>query len=144
MPWFDANMPVPRITPDTRAFWAACRDRRLVVQRCTRCGEYRFAPAPICPECHGSDHENVESSGRGEVFTWTITHRPVHPAVRQALPFNVVVVRLDDCGGACIVSNLVGVPNEQIRAGLPVTVVWDPIDEEITLPRFRALPKETL
>lgn len=132
-------MPVPRITPDTRDFWEACRAHKLIVQRCERCRTYRFAPSPICPRCQSADFTNVESLGVGEVFTWTVTHRTVHPAVNDNLPFNVAVIRLNDCGGAFITSNLVDVRNEDIHAGMPVEVVWDKINEQITLPRFRRL-----
>ncbi|KAA0241015.1 MAG: OB-fold domain-containing protein [Dehalococcoidia bacterium] len=139
MAFFGPEMPLPAIGPDTRDFWEACREHRLVVQRCTGCQSFRFAPAPVCFECHSWDYENVESNGVGEVYTWTITHRAIHPAVAQAVPYNTVVVRLLDCGGAMITSNLVGVANEEIRPGMLVRVEWDEIDSDITLPRFRPL-----
>jgi hypothetical protein len=34
-------------------------------------------------------------------------------------------------------SNVVGIPNETIRCDMPVTVVFDPVTDTITLPRFR-------
>lgn len=139
MSLFGPTMPVPAIDPDTREFWEACRERRLVVQRCKDCGSFRFAPAPICYECHSWEYELVQSEGVGEVYTWTITHRPIHPAVANAVPYNTVVVRLLDCGGAMITSNLIGVANDAIHAGMRVRVEWDEINEEVTLPRFRPL-----
>lgn len=138
MSLFDQNMPIPRVTPDTHAFWEGCRQHRLLVQRCTGCSDFRFAPGPICPRCHSREHVNVETKGLGEVFTWTVTYRPVHPATRKALPFNVVVVRLDDCGRVFIVSNLLGVSNDEIYAGMPVELSWERISDVITLPRFLA------
>ncbi len=137
MPLFGPTMPVPAPGPDTREFWEACRQHRLQVQRCAACGRFRFAPAPICHACHSREYEWVVSEGIGEVYTWTITHRPFHPAVADAVPYNTVVVRLHDCGGAMITSNLVGIPNDEIRPGMLVMVDWDDIDDEITLPRFR-------
>ncbi len=143
MPLFKENMPVPEITPDTREFWEACREHRLVVQRCAECQAFRFAPSPICHHCHSPRYDNVESRGVGEIYTWTVTHRAVHPAVVDRLPFNVVVVRLADCGGTFITSNLVEAPVEALRPGLAVEVVWERINAEITLPRFRPLPQSS-
>lgn len=139
MPIFQENMPIPQITPDTRDFWQACREYRLVVQRCKQCNAFRFAPVPVCHNCNSFEFENVQSKGIGDVFTWTVTYRSVHPAADAALPFNIVVVRLADCGGAMITSNLLDTQPDEIVAGTQVQVVWDRINDEITLPRFRRI-----
>ena len=136
-PLFGPDMPVPHVEVDTREFWEACRDHRLVVQRCTGCGSYRFAPTPACYQCQSFDYEWVESAGAGRVYSWTVVHQAVHPAVEAAVPYNVVVVELDDCGGAKLVSNLLGVAPDDLRAGMPVRVEWDDVADDVTLPRFR-------
>ena len=138
MPLFEATMPKPVLDdPDTEAFWKACREHRLIVQQCTACGTFRFAPVPICFSCLSPEYRWVDSSGTGEVYTWTICHRSYHPATQGRLPYNVVVVRLDDCGGALITSNLIGPGAENpIHAGMRARVVWDDVDEGCSLPRF--------
>jgi uncharacterized OB-fold protein len=133
---FDHSLLVPSVDADTDAFWRACAEHRLVVQRCGVCGEYRFAPAPICHNCSSFDTILVESEGRGELYTWTIVHRPAHPAVEPAVPYNVAVVRLYDCGGAMITTNVVEVANDDLVAGMPLRVRWDDVSEAISLPRF--------
>ena len=132
-------MPTPTFDEDTREFWAACLDHRLVVQQCAQCGAYRFAPAPICHACRSFEYRWVESEGIGEVYTWTVTYRAVHPATEHEIPYNTVVVKLLDCGGALITSNLGGVANDDIRAGMRVRVAWDDISPDLALPRFRPL-----
>jgi uncharacterized OB-fold protein len=133
---FGPGMPRPAIDPDTEAFWSACREHRLVVQRCTECGAHRFAPAPICHRCRSFETELDVSAGRGRLYTWTIVHQALHPAVADAAPYNVAVVRLDDCGGALVTTNIVGVADDELVAGMPVEVWWDDVDDELTLPRF--------
>jgi uncharacterized OB-fold protein len=132
-------MPTPIVDEDTREFWDASRAHRLIVQQCSQCDSYRFAPAPICFSCHSRDFRWVESEGIGEVYTWTVTYRPVHSATEEAAPYNSVVVKLADCGGAMLVSNLIGVDNDDIHAGMKVAVEWDDITPEISVPRFRPL-----
>lgn len=130
-------MPVPIIDEDTREFWEACRQHRLVVQQCDTCGNFRFAPAPICFSCHSSTFSWIESEAIGEVYTWIITHRPVHPATRDAVPYNSAVIKLLDCGGALITSNLIDIDDKDIEAGMKVSLVWDDISNDFSLPRFR-------
>jgi uncharacterized protein len=137
--FFDAGMPLPYPDEDTKEFWDGCNRERLQVQRCAACGAWRFAPGPVCYQCWSMEYEYVTSRGQGEVFSWTISYREVHPATRGAVPYNTVVVRLDDCGGAMVTSNLVDVNNEHIYAGMPVGVVWERVSETIVLPRFRPL-----
>lgn len=139
MSFFGPTMPYPQADPDTQEFWDACNQHRLVIQQCTNCKSFRFAPVAICYNCNSWDYENVESEGIGEVFTWTISHLPIHPAVEQAIPFNIVAVKLLDCGGATMTSNLVGVKNEDIKAGMRVKVEWDEVQPGVTLPRFRPI-----
>jgi hypothetical protein len=107
------------------------------VQRCDDCGEFRFAPLPICHACRSSAFTWVESTGVGEVYTWTVVHHAVHPATQASVPYNVVVVRLLDCGGAKLVSNVVDIEPAELEAGMRVEVVWDVLDAGPTLPRFR-------
>ena len=135
-PFFGPEMPIPAMEIDTKEFWENCKQHRLTVQRCVQCDAYRFAPTPVCYECQSPKYEWIESEGIGEVYAWTIAHHGVHPAVTEALPYNSTVVRLLDCGGAMLLTNLVGVENEDIEAGMKVRVEWDEITPDITLPRF--------
>jgi uncharacterized protein len=134
---FGPSMPVPIVDEDTQEFWAACKEHRLVVQRCEDCGAFRFAPSPVCYECRSFRYEWVESAGVGEVYTWTVTYRCYHTAAEGAIPYNVVVVRLGDCGGAMVTSNLLGVDNDRIEPGMRVELVWEDVSSECALPRFR-------
>ena len=129
-------MPRPQIEPLTEPFWAAARQGRLVIQRCTDCGAFRHLPHVMCGSCQSPAHEWVESAGRGTVFTYTIVTHPVHAATKSAVPYNVVLVKLGDCGGVLVPSNVVDCPPEEVRVGMKVNVVLERVDDEIAIPRF--------
>lgn len=74
-------------------------------------------------------------SGRGIVHTYTICHPPVLPAFENKVPYNVVIVRLDE--GPFMVSNLVDCPNEEIEIGMPVEVAFTEVEDDLVLPLFR-------
>jgi len=127
--------PRPLLGRDTRGFWEHLRRHELVIQRCRECRAYRHHPRPMCPECHSLAFEWAPMSGRGEVYTYALVHHLLHPFWAGRTPYNVVLVELEE--GVRIVSNLVECPNEEIRIGMPVTVVWEDVSEEISLPMFK-------
>lgn len=62
-----AGIPPPGVTEETRAFWDAAAEGRLVVERCAACGAYGFPARGICRSCRGRAMEPPEVTGRGEV-----------------------------------------------------------------------------
>jgi hypothetical protein len=130
-----AMRPVPEITDELRPFFAAAREGRLVVQRCPDCGELRFPPRPICSRCLGRRSEWATVSGRGEIFSFNVMHQVYHPGFAKEVPYPVVLVDLEE--GCRVLSNMSDCPRESLRIGLPVEVVFERIDEDIVLPKFR-------
>jgi uncharacterized protein len=130
------GLPLPEADAWTAPFWEGCAQHRLTVQHCTRCGAFAYPPSPLCAKCGSRELDWVESRGRGEVFTYTVAHHAVHPAVKDQVPYGIIVVRLDDCGGVLLTSNLVDAPVEALRVGLRVVLVWDDLADGIALPRF--------
>jgi len=137
--FFPDSMPPPLANAITLPFWQAAAEHRLVVQRCTACGHTRLPPGPVCPECRSAEADWKELSGRGEIYTYTIVHRPI--AAGQPLPTVIAIVALDDAGGVRMISNLVGVDPSEVAIGMPVEVVWEDMTAELAIPRFRVTEK---
>ena len=135
MPYLPGDL--PRLVPgrDDAPWWDALRRHELVVQRCARCGTHRFPARDLCSRCLSRDVEWVRVSGRGTVFSWAVMHQVYHPGFASEVPYAVVVIALDE--GARLVSNLVGCPPGEIRADMPVEVVFEDVTPEVTLPKFR-------
>lgn len=127
---------VPPYLPHERGFEWACRERRLCIQRCLDCHRFRHPPQPRCAHCRSDRSEWAEVSGEGEVYTWTVVRHAVNPALRDSLPYNVVVVLLDGTDGVRLVSNLVDALPEALQIGLRVTLTWERRGD-IDLPCFR-------
>jgi len=64
-----------------------------------------------------------------------VFHRAYHPAFADDLPYAVACVELAE--GPRLMSNIVGVPPDQIRCDMPVEVVFEKISDDISLPKFR-------
>lgn len=130
-----ATKPVPEITPEMAPFWAAARERRLVVQRCTGCGTLRFPARPRCSACLGGDAEWVPVSGRGEVFSYVVMHQAAHPGFAAAVPYAVAAVQLAE--GVRMLAGVTGVPPHDVRIGMPVEVAFEERGPDVLLPVFR-------
>jgi uncharacterized protein len=127
--------PLPQVTPEMKPFWDAARRHELVLQRCAGCGTHRFPARDICSRCLSRDAAWAPVSGRGTVFSWAIMHQVYHPGFAAEVPYAVVVIDLDE--GARLVSNLVDCAPADVRAGMPVEVVFDDVAPDVTLPKFR-------
>jgi uncharacterized OB-fold protein len=88
--------------PLSRPFWAAARERRLILQRCVVCGHRQFYPRPFCLKCMGGV-EWVESPGRGTVYSKTDVTVEV-PGFTP--PYCVAIIELDE--GPRLMSHIVG------------------------------------
>ena len=122
---------------DTEPFWEACRRRELRLQQCASCQRFRHPPSPGCPHCGSTDVSWTRVCGRGRVFSYTTVHHPALPALADRVPYDIVVVELDDAPGARLVGNLVGTGGAALAVGMLVEVEWDEVEPGIVLPQFR-------
>jgi hypothetical protein len=127
--------PVPRIDEESRGWWEALQRHELYVQRCRACGTIRLPPRAVCPVCLSSDVEWVRASGRGTVYSFTVTHQNQAPGFREELPYVLAIVELEE--GPRIMTNIVGGAPDAVRIGMPVEVVFDDVTPEVTLAKFR-------
>jgi uncharacterized OB-fold protein len=127
--------PLPVPTPLSQPFWTACKERRLLAQRCARCGGHVFIPRAFCPRCLGPDLAWVPVLGSGVVVTYTVVWRAQTPAFET--PYVIAVVRLDE--GHEMMTNLVDADVATVRIGMRVQVRFVDVSAEITLPCFAPL-----
>lgn len=126
-------LPVPDV--ETRPFWDACREGRLTLQRCTNCGHRRFPPTFYCAKCNSAEHEWIESTGRGRVFSWIVVRHPVPREIYAVdVPYVVALIELDE--GVRIASNIVGIEPEEVTANMAVRAIFKPVTPDVTLPIF--------
>jgi uncharacterized OB-fold protein len=130
-----SSKPIPTKTPELAPFFEGAKRGELIVQKCEGCGRLRFPARALCSNCWSEDASWTPVSGRGEVFSYNIMHQVYHPGFAAEIPYAVVVVKLQE--GIKITSNLVGIKPHEIRCGMQVEVVFEQLNEEVTLPKFR-------
>ena len=123
----------PVVSPDTAFFWAGTAAGELRIQRCEGCGRLRHPPGPRCPACGAAKPGYQVAAGTGEVYSYLVHHHP--PVPGKQVPFVVALVTLTE--GVRMVGELLGVPPDRVRIGLPVRAEFVRIDDELTLPAWR-------
>jgi uncharacterized protein len=124
----------PPVSEDTEPFWDATRERRLVLQWCTRCERAVFHPRAACPRCLGDHLEWRPSAGRGRVHAASVQHRPGNPFMAGRVPYVVALVDLDD--GVRMMTNVVDCDPGDVTIDMPVEVTWEPLPDGRHLPLF--------
>ena len=114
-------------------FWEGTKNKQLLLQSCKECGTMLMPPRPMCPECLCNEQEWKPASGKGKIFSYVTYQKSPHPAFKA--PYCVVLVELEE--GVRVVSNTVDIPPDEIEIGMSVEVVFEEIDEKLTLFKFK-------
>jgi len=114
-------------------FYAFLARGELRLQRCAACRTWRHPPRYRCAHCGSHDVTWEAASGRGRVFSWTVTHRAVDPAFTP--PYAILVVELDE--GPRVVANLRGLEPSELVLDLPVVVEIEHASDTVGLLWFR-------
>jgi uncharacterized OB-fold protein len=127
--------PLPSISDFNRPFWEAAHRHEFRLQRCNACGKFWAPNGPVCPHCFSEDYAWQELSGKGKIASWVVFHKLYHIGFERDVPYNVAFVELAE--GPRVISNVVGMKNEDLRIGMPVQVVFEDVNDQISLPKFR-------
>jgi uncharacterized OB-fold protein len=123
----------PTVTPDTRFFWDAAKEHRLLIQRCAGCATLRHPPRPMCPRCNSLEWDTVTASGRGTLYSFVMPQHPQYPWFEY--PYVVALVELEE--GTRLVTNIVGASPEDLSIGMPLELCFEEFDDGLVLPQFR-------
>jgi uncharacterized protein len=112
----------PRPTADweTRGYWEGAGRGELVLQRCRACKTVQHRPRAFCVTCLRDEIEHFVASGRGTVYTFTVTEQNQVPPFRDAVPYVLAYVELEE--GPRLLTNVVGCSPDEVRIGMPVRV----------------------
>ena len=111
---------------DSKPYWEAAQQGRLVFKKCLACGQIQFPPRHLCPKCWSDRSEWVTSAGTGRVYSYSIVRRAPSPAHAGKVPYVLAVVDLDDAPR--MVTNIVGEDALGVKIGDAVKVVFEACD----------------
>jgi uncharacterized protein len=128
--------PLPVPTRESAPYWEAMRAGRFSLQHCAACGKVRHYPKPVCPHCFSMESEWRDAPLGGRVHSWTVCHHPFNFFFKAQAPYIVALVDMD--AGVRVNAPLRGLAEGDLEIGQRVTLAFEPIDKEVTLPCFVA------
>jgi uncharacterized OB-fold protein len=132
---YEKPLPIP--DQDSEPYWKALKNHSLTLQQCSKCNRLRFYPRAFCTHCFSSEFEWVTTSGKGNIHTFSVIFRPGMASFRKEAPYILGLIDLEE--GVRMMSNIIDCAVEEVYIGMPVTVVYDDVTSEVTLPKFRPI-----
>ena len=130
--------PLPNASWETRGYWEGAGRGEIVLQRCRACGTVQHKPRGVCATCLSGDIEHFVASGRGTVYTFTVTNQNMAKGFAEACPYVMAYVTLEE--GPRVLTNIVGCDPETVIIGMKVTADYATQErddgEAFAVPRF--------
>ena len=123
----DRKISAPSVNVETQKFWDAAAEGKLLIKKCTACGEPHFYPRDHCPFCFSDKTELQQASGNGTIYTYSVMRR-------TPIPYSIAYVTLSE--GPTMMTNIVDCDLDKIRIGQAVRLVFKPSDGGPPVPMF--------
>lgn len=116
-------------------FYKECeKSGKLNFQKCLDCGTWRHLPRYRCPQCGSDRWEWSPSSGKGKLYSWTVTHKPAIPVFQAVVPYIIAVVELEE--GVRMVATLRETSADRLKLDMPVSLRLQEFGAGPPLPYF--------
>ena len=118
---------IPVITPETKAFWDAVNNEKLLFAYCQACGKSHAYPRRICPFCLSQNVVWKASSGGGQLYAFSLYRkgRPPYVSAWVMLKENVALL-----------TNIIDCDTEKLEIGMNVGVKFVNVSSEQSVPVF--------
>ncbi|MFB7360940.1 Zn-ribbon domain-containing OB-fold protein [Streptomyces hydrogenans] len=126
----------PDIDAFTRPYWDAAAEGLLLLRRCRACERPHHYPREFCPHCWSEDVDWEPASGRATLYTWSVVHRNDLPPFGERVPYVAAVVDLAE--GPRMMTQVVDVPEDDLRVGMALEAVFRTGDDGVAVPVFTA------
>lgn len=133
----DSFSPLPIMDSLSKPWFDAAAEGRLLIQRSTSTGNYQWYPRSHVVGTLETDVEWVEAAGTGRIYSFTIVHKTPNAEFAGETPYVLALVELDE--GVRLSTRIVETPLEDIVCDLHVTVVFNKISDDATVPYFKAV-----
>lgn len=131
----DLTKPYPIATPVTEPFWRGLQNEQVQIQRCDDCGAWIFYPRSNCSNCLSENLTWHTISGEGTLHTYTVTQQPTAPHFADEVPQIIAMIDLDE--GVRLTTTLVHNSDIAIEVGARVKPVFDHVNDNVTMLRYR-------
>jgi uncharacterized OB-fold protein len=120
----DRIIPSPTQNPESEPFYAAAKDGKFMIRRCTSCRKPHWYPRALCPFCFG-DTEWETASGDGVIYSFS--------PMRRA-NYTIAYVTLKE--GPTMMTNIIDADPDKLACGQAVKLKWTVTEDGTPVPTF--------
>ena len=102
----------------------------IQAQACDDCGAFQQPPDEICGSCQGTNLSFRECPGEGTIESVAVVHQAVHPALKDVVPYAVVVVSLEGAPGCSAIGNILNRDPSEVAIGQSVRATFEECPSE--------------
>lgn len=124
----------PLPSPLTEPYWTGACNGLLLLQCCRVCRSLTHPPLPVCRHCQSEELEWTAASGRGVIYSFTVSHHAVHETLETRLPYVIALVDLAE--GPRVVCNILHCAASEVAIGMRVRLVFEQVAPDFVLPQF--------
>ena len=120
---------------DSIKFWEGAKKNKLLIQKSTTSKKYFLYSRSFSGVAADEPFEWVESSGKGTIYSFTISHIAGGSEFYvNKTPYIVASILLDE--GVRLMSNIVDCDHSIVEIGKNVKVVFKKLDSDLVFPCF--------
>ncbi len=118
-----------------QGFWEGLAEEQIRVQECLDCSGIQFYPRILCKSCLSSRLQLKSLPKRGELYSYTIVHRPPSEILNSDLPYILGLVKIKDGENREVqfFSRIVDVIEEELYNGMPLIPLFHKINQAAVL-----------
>ena len=114
----DRKLPDPLLNVGDERYFEAAGQGKLLLKKCSDCGQVHHFPRGICPHCFSSKVDWVEAKGTGTIYSYSVTRRA------GPIPYCIAYVTLDE--GITVMTNIVDCDLDTVKIGQKVKLTFKP------------------
>ena len=115
---------LPELDPLNTPFYTA---GTLQMQFCRDCDSAQHPPDEICYGCQSTELEFRSLAGTGHIESFVVIHHPVHPGLKDKVPFAVALISVDGAAGCNVMGNVLDAELAHVSIGKKVRVVFEEV-----------------
>ena len=126
-PYQERKLRDPALNPGDQPYFDAAAEGKLMLKKCSACGEFHHYPRSLCPFCFSDRTQWKQASGRGTIYSYSVMRR-------ADVPYVIAYVTMEE--GPAMMSNIVDCDPDTLRIGQAVKVTFRTTEGGPPLPMF--------
>jgi hypothetical protein len=116
------------MNPGDQKYFEAAAAGKLMLGKCSQCGEHHHYPRALCPFCFSDKVQLAQAKGTGEIYSYSVSRR-AGPVV-----YCIAYVKLDE--GVTMLTNIVDCDLDTVKIGQKVKVTFKNTEGGVAMPVF--------